>query len=76
METWMHKFVYFSHSDGDWRPWMIDSMPMHRGDAHAELSMPDFVDVLAMKGWEVVSAVPVEHPEPGLLLLIFKRPRD
>ena len=76
METWMHKLVYFQYLDGDWRPVMIDSMPEMESDVHYRYPMPDFVDVLAMKGWEVVSAVPVEHPEPGLLLLIFKRPRD
>lgn len=76
MHIWMHKLVYFQASGHDWRPWMVDSMPMREGDAHSELPMPDFVDVLAMDGWEVATAVRVDHPESGLLLLIFKRPRD
>ena len=74
--NWMHKFVYFEYSGGDWRPGMIDSMPKREGDENADLPMPDFVDVLAMRGWEVVSAVRVDQPEPDSLLLILKRPRD
>lgn len=76
MQEWMHKLVYFEERGNDWGPWMVDSMPMLDGDKHSDLPMPDFVDVLAMRGWEVVTALPVNHPKANLLLLIFKRPRD
>jgi len=38
--------------------------------------MRGYVDVLAMDGWQVVSAAPVNHPKTNLLLLILKCPRD
>jgi hypothetical protein len=72
----MHKMVYFEPRGDTWGPYMVDSMPAREGDENVHLPMPDYVDVLAMDNWEVVSAVQVDHPKPGSLLLIFKRPRD
>ena len=73
---WANKQVHLRYVDGDWRPAMVDGMPVDEGDEHYGYPMPDFVDALGMENWELVSAVPVDSPEPGLLLLLFKRPDD
>jgi len=75
-QQWMYKFLYFKEARGNWYIHMADSMPIYEDDEDSELPMPDLVDTLAMKGWEVVSAVMVDCPQPDLLLLILKCPRD
>lgn len=51
-------------------------MPMLESDDTYGLPMPDHLDKLGMDKWELVTAVPVDDPDSGLLLLIFKRPRE
>jgi len=75
-QQWMYKFIYFEFNRGDWFVRMVDSMPTREGDEDSEFPMPDYVDILAGRGWEMVTAIRVDDPEPDLLLLIFKRPRD
>lgn len=76
MQTWMYKLVYYKYRKDDWRPQMVDSMGIYPDDEIYESPMPDHLDELGSDKWELVAAVPVDKPESGLLLFIFKRPSD